>query len=318
MTRSDDVERAWREASSPGAGLDDHIYNRLLKDRIIFLGSEVRDDNANAICAQMLLLAAEDPDKDICLYINSPGRLDHRRHGDLRHHAVRPANDIATVGMGLAASMGQFLLSAGHQGQALRHAARPRADAPAARAASAAPRSDIQIQAELILHMKKQLAELTAEQTGKTVEQINADADRDRWFTARGGPGVRLRRPRRRERRPGRRRRRHAPPDTRTQPNDGEPDDEHPTYRRPARASRPRHARRAATSSRSSRSARPTATSARTRTPSCSRTASSSSACRSTTPRPTTSWPSCSCSRARTPTATSSCTSTRPVARSRP
>ena len=94
-------------APMPG-GLDDHIYNRLLKKRIIFLGSEVRDENANAICAQMLLLAAEDPDKDIWLYINSPG-------GSVTAGMaifdtmqwVKP--DVATVAMGMAASMGQFL-----------------------------------------------------------------------------------------------------------------------------------------------------------------------------------------------------------------
>jgi ATP-dependent Clp protease protease subunit len=100
------------QARSPqpgNGGLDDHIYNRLLKERIIFLGSDVRDDNANAICAQLLLLAAEDPEKDIWLYINSPG-------GSVTAgmaifdtmQFVTP--DVATVAMGLAASMGQFLL----------------------------------------------------------------------------------------------------------------------------------------------------------------------------------------------------------------
>ncbi|MGH3509028.1 MAG: ATP-dependent Clp protease proteolytic subunit, partial [Nocardioidaceae bacterium] len=89
-------------------GLDDHIYQRLLKERIIFLGSEVRDQNANAICAQMLLLNAEDPQADIFLYINSPGGSVDAGMAiyDTMNYI---SNDVATVGMGLAASMGQFL-----------------------------------------------------------------------------------------------------------------------------------------------------------------------------------------------------------------
>ena len=105
-----------RAASGQPFGLDDHIYNRLLKERIIFLGSEVRDDNANAICAQMLLLAAEDPDKDIYLYINSPGgsvTAGMAIYDTMQY--VQP--DVATVAMGLAASMGQFLLSSGAKGK---------------------------------------------------------------------------------------------------------------------------------------------------------------------------------------------------------
>ena len=169
-------------AESPAFGLNDSIYNRLLKERIIWLGSEVRDDNANAICAQMLLLAAEDPDKDIYLYINSPG-------GSITAgmaiydtmQFIQP--DVATVAMGMAASMGQFLLSSGAKGKryATPHA-RVMMHQPSGGIGGTA--TDIQINAELILHMKKVLAELTAEQTGKTVEQINKDADRDRWFTA--------------------------------------------------------------------------------------------------------------------------------------
>jgi ATP-dependent Clp protease protease subunit len=105
-------------AAGPGpqAGLDDHIYNRLLKERIIFLGSDVRDDNANAICAQMLLLAAEDPKKDIWLYINSPGGSVTAGMAIFDVMQWIP-NDVATVAMGMAASMGQFLLSAGAPGK---------------------------------------------------------------------------------------------------------------------------------------------------------------------------------------------------------
>src|SRR5690606_31075410 len=104
-----------RMAERPMGGLDDQTYNRLLKDRIIFLGSDVRDDNANAICAQLLLLSAEDPDKDIWLYINSPGGSVTAGMAIFDTMKWIP-NDVATVAMGLAASMGQFLLSAGTKG----------------------------------------------------------------------------------------------------------------------------------------------------------------------------------------------------------
>ena len=165
-----------------GVGLDEHIYQRLLKDRIIFLGSEVRDENANAICAQMLLLTAEDPDKDIYLYINSPGGSVTAGMAIYDTMQYVP-NDVATVAMGLAASMGQFLLSSGAKGKryALPHA-RVMMHQPLGGIGGTA--SDIQIQAELILHMKRQMAELIAEQTGQAVETIVRDSDRDRWFTA--------------------------------------------------------------------------------------------------------------------------------------
>lgn len=165
-----------------GMGLDDHIYNRLLKERIIWLGSEVRDSNANAICAQMMLLAAEDPEKDIWLYINSPGgsvTAGMAIYDTMQY--IKP--DVGTVAMGMAASMAQFLLSAGAKGK--------RFATPHARILMHQPlggiggtATDIKIQAELILHMKRQMAEITAEQTGKTVEQILKDNDRDHWFTA--------------------------------------------------------------------------------------------------------------------------------------
>ncbi|MBP6995936.1 MAG: ATP-dependent Clp protease proteolytic subunit [Phycicoccus sp.] len=171
-------------AAGPGpqAGLDDHIYNRLLKERIIFLGSDVRDDNANAICAQMLLLAAEDPTKDIWLYINSPGGSVTAGMAIFDTMQWIP-NDVATVAMGMAASMGQFLLSAGTQGKryATPHA-RVMMHQPSGGIGGTA--SDIKIQAEQLLHIKKQMAELIAEHTGQSVEQIEKDSDRDRWFTA--------------------------------------------------------------------------------------------------------------------------------------
>jgi ATP-dependent Clp protease protease subunit len=171
-------------AAGPGpqAGLDDHIYNRLLKERIIFLGSDVRDDNANAICAQMLLLAAEDPHKDIWLYINSPGGSVTAGMAIFDTMQWVPC-DVATVAMGMAASMGQFLLSAGTPGKryATPHA-RVMMHQPSGGIGGTA--SDIKIQAEQLLHIKKQMAELIAQHTGQSVEQIEKDSDRDRWFTA--------------------------------------------------------------------------------------------------------------------------------------
>jgi len=163
-------------------GLNDAIYNRLLKERIIWLGSEVRDDNANAICAQLLLLAAEDPDRDIFLYINSPGgsvTAGMAIYDTMQY--VQP--DVATVAMGMAASMGQFLLSSGAKGKryATPHA-RVMMHQPSGGIAGTV--TDIRINAQLIMHMKKVLAELIAEQTGRTVEEIHRDSDRDRWFTA--------------------------------------------------------------------------------------------------------------------------------------
>ena len=179
MSHSSEVIAA---ANGQMAGLDDHIYNRLLKERIIFLGSEVRDDNANAICAQLLLLAAEDPAKDIWLYINSPGGSVTAGMAIFDTMQWVP-NDVATVAMGLAASMGQFLLSAGAAGKryATPHA-RVMMHQPSGGSGGTA--SDIKIQAQQMLHIKKQMAELIAQHTGQPLEQIEADSDRDRWFTA--------------------------------------------------------------------------------------------------------------------------------------
>ncbi|KRE82621.1 MULTISPECIES: ATP-dependent Clp protease proteolytic subunit [unclassified Arthrobacter] len=164
------------------AAQDNYIYNRLLKERIIWLGSEVRDDNANAICSQLLLLSAENPEKDIYLYINSPGGSVTAGMAIYDTMQFIP-NDVVTVATGLAASMGQFLLSSGTKGK--RYAtpnARVLMHQPSGGIGGTA--SDIKIQAELILHMKKVMAELTAEQTGQSVETILKDNDRDKWFTA--------------------------------------------------------------------------------------------------------------------------------------
>jgi ATP-dependent Clp protease protease subunit len=158
------------------------VFDRLLKDRIIWLGSEVRDENANEIAAKLLLLAAEDSEKDIFLYINSPGGSITAGMAIYDTMQFVP-NDIVTVGIGMAASMGQLLLTAGTKGK--------RYITPNARVLLHQPHggfggtaSDIQTQAQLITDMKHRLAEITAAQTGKSVEQINADGDRDRWFTA--------------------------------------------------------------------------------------------------------------------------------------
>ncbi|MGJ6981501.1 ATP-dependent Clp protease proteolytic subunit [Aestuariimicrobium soli] len=180
-----DLPQTPRAAAAGGAspfGLSDNVYQSLLANRIVFLGSEVKDENANAICAQLLLLNAEDPEKDIYLYINSPGGS--VTAGMAIYDTMQwISNDVATVAMGLAASMGQFLLSAGTQGKrfALPHS-RIMMHQPSGGIGGTA--SDIRIQAEQSLHIKKEMAELIAQQTGQTVEQINADSDRDRWFTA--------------------------------------------------------------------------------------------------------------------------------------
>ncbi len=171
-----------RSPQPQGMGLDDQVYNRLLRERIIFLGSVVEDSNANAICAQLLLLSADDPDKDIWLYINSPGGS--VSAGMAVYDTMQwVTNDVATVSMGMAASMGQFLLCAGTPGKryALPHS-KIMMHQPSGGLGGTA--SDIKIQAEQMLHTKRQMAELIASHTGQTVEQINRDSDRDRWFNA--------------------------------------------------------------------------------------------------------------------------------------
>ena len=165
-----------------GSGLDDEVYQRLLRERIIFLGSVVEDSMANAIAAQMLLLSAEDSEKDIYLYINSPGGS--VTAGMAIYDTMQYIkNDVATVAMGLAASMGQFLLCAGAPGKryALPHA-RIMMHQPSGGIGGTA--SDIKIQAEQMAYTKKTLADLIAEHTGQKAETMQADSERDRWFTA--------------------------------------------------------------------------------------------------------------------------------------
>ncbi|MFI1968162.1 ATP-dependent Clp protease proteolytic subunit [Streptomyces cinnamoneus] len=164
-----------------GGGLGDQVYNRLLGERIIFLGQQVDDDIANKITAQMLLLAA-DPTKDIYLYINSPGGSVTAGMAVYDTMQYIP-NDVVTIGMGLAASMGQFLLTGGTAGKRF---ALPNTDIlmHQGSAGLGGTASDIKIQAEQLLRTKKRMAEITAAHTGQTVETIIRDGDRDRWFTA--------------------------------------------------------------------------------------------------------------------------------------
>lgn len=172
-----------RMHSAPaGLNLSDSVFERLLRERIIFLGSQVDDEIANKLCAQILLLSAEDPNRDISLYINSPGGSVTAGMAIYDTMKYSPC-DVATYGMGLAASMGQFLLSAGTKGKryALPHA-RIMMHQPSAGVGGTA--ADIAIQAEQFAHTKREMAELIAQHTGQSVEQITKDSDRDRWFTA--------------------------------------------------------------------------------------------------------------------------------------
>jgi ATP-dependent Clp protease protease subunit len=171
-----------RTAEAPVMPLGDQLFQRLLRHRIVFLGQQVDDDIANRICAELVLLAAEDDKRDISLYINSPGGS---VSAGLAIYDVMQyvPNDIATYAMGMAASMGQFLLCAGTHGKryALPHA-QILMHQPSGGIGGTA--TDIRIQAEQMLYIKRTLAERIAYHTGQTVEQIETDSDRDRWFTA--------------------------------------------------------------------------------------------------------------------------------------
>jgi ATP-dependent Clp protease protease subunit len=158
------------------------IFNRLLRERIIFLGTEVDDELANVVCAQLLHLAGEESDQDIWLYINSPGGS--VTAGMAIYDTMQFVEpDVATVCMGLGASMGQFLLCAGAKGKryALPHA-RILMHQPMGGFRGQA--ADIAIQAEQLTYVKQLMAERIAHHTGQTVEQIQGDFERDRWFTA--------------------------------------------------------------------------------------------------------------------------------------
>ncbi|MBI2709152.1 MAG: ATP-dependent Clp protease proteolytic subunit [Actinobacteria bacterium] len=170
--------------ATPGVGLDPQadVFNRLLRNRIVFLGREVDDSIANLITAQLLYLEGEDDQKDVWLYINSPGGS--VTAGMAIYDTMQLIGpDVGTICMGLAASMGQFLLCAGAKGKrfALPHA-RIMMHQPSGGFQGQA--SDIKIQAEQMLYVKNIMAQRIAEHTGQTLEQVQKDSERDRWFTA--------------------------------------------------------------------------------------------------------------------------------------
>jgi len=172
----------WPMALEGGFDPRSDVFNRLLKNRVVMLGSDVNDDIANQICAQLLYLEGEDPNADIWLYINSPGGS--ITAGMAIYDTMQFVGcDVATVCLGLAASMGQFLLTAG--------AADKRYTLPNARIMMHQPlaglrgqASDIAIQAEQLRYIKRRMAEMIADHSGQTLEQVLADSERDRWFTA--------------------------------------------------------------------------------------------------------------------------------------
>ncbi|RKN11435.1 ATP-dependent Clp protease proteolytic subunit [Streptomyces radicis] len=161
---------------------DDHLAERLLGQRIVVLGTQVDEVSANRICAQMLLLSAEDPRADISLYINSPGGSVHDGLAIYDTMRLIP-NDVATLAMGFAASMGQFLLTVGTRGKRY---ALPNARIMMHQISSGigGTTADIAIQAENLEFTKRTIERITAEHTGQTPETISRDGDRDRWFTA--------------------------------------------------------------------------------------------------------------------------------------
>ncbi|MFE6163509.1 ATP-dependent Clp protease proteolytic subunit [Streptomyces sp. NPDC056486] len=170
------------EGETPSSRFDDHLAAQLLNQRIVFLGTQVDEVSANRVCAQMLLLSAEDPRTDISLYINSPGGS--VTAGLAIYDTMRLIpNDVSTLAMGFAASMGQFLLTVGTAGK--RYAlpnARIMMHQPSAGIGGST--ADIAIQAENLEFTKKAVERITAEHTGQSQETISRDGDRDRWFTA--------------------------------------------------------------------------------------------------------------------------------------
>ncbi|MBY8871648.1 ATP-dependent Clp protease proteolytic subunit [Micromonospora sp. PLK6-60] len=176
------IEYGVRMLNDGQPSFGDQVFERLLRERIVFLGTEVTDQSANQICAQILLLAAEDSDRDITLYINSPGGS--VTAGMAVYDTMRYVkNDVATLALGLAGSMGQFLLCAGAAGKrfALPHS-RIMMHQPSGGFGGTV--ADITIQAENMLYVKRTMQELIAQHSGRTFEEIQRDSDRDRWFTA--------------------------------------------------------------------------------------------------------------------------------------
>ncbi|MBZ3901341.1 MULTISPECIES: ATP-dependent Clp protease proteolytic subunit [Streptomyces] len=170
------------EGDTPPSRFDDQLAAQLLAQRIVLLGTQVDEVSANRVCAQLLVLSAEDPRTDISLYINSPGGS--VTAGLAIYDTMRLIpNDVSTLAMGFAASMGQFLLSVGTHGK--------RFALPNARIMMHQPSAgiggttaDIEIQAENLDFTKRAIERITAEHTGQSEETISRDGDRDRWFTA--------------------------------------------------------------------------------------------------------------------------------------
>ena len=182
MTEPTTLAPRAEEGDTSPSRFDDHLAAQLLGQRIVFLGTQVDEISANRVCAQLLLLSAEDPRTDISLYINSPGGSVYAGLAIYDTMRLIP-NDVSTLAMGFAASMGQFLLCGGTPGK--------RYALPNARimmhqgsAGIGGTTADIEIQAENLEHTKQTMERLIAENTGQTPETIARDGDRDRWFTA--------------------------------------------------------------------------------------------------------------------------------------
>ncbi len=176
------MQAALTEAAAPAGTLDEQLITRLLYQRIIVLGTEVDDRVANRLCAQLLLLSAEDPRSDISLYINSPGGSVSAGLAIYDTMRVIP-NDVSTLALGLAGSMAQFLLCAGTAGKrfCLPHAQVLMHQGSAGFGGTAA---DIEIYAEQLQRTGSTMIRLIAEHTGQPVERVEQDSLRDRWFTA--------------------------------------------------------------------------------------------------------------------------------------
>ena len=182
MTPLTTLQPRAEEGETHPSRFDDHLAAQLLAQRIVLLGTQVDEVSANRVCAQLLLLSAEDPHSDISLYINSPGGSVTAGLAIFDTMRLIP-NDVSTLAMGVAASMGQFLLTVGAAGKrfALPNA-RVMMHQPSAGIGGTA--SDIEIQAQNLQFTKKAIEKITAEHTGQSEETITRDGDRDRWFTA--------------------------------------------------------------------------------------------------------------------------------------
>ncbi|MEU5627117.1 ATP-dependent Clp protease proteolytic subunit [Streptomyces tendae] len=170
------------EGDTPATRFDDRLAEQLLDQRIVLLGTQVDEVSANRVCAQLLILSAQDPRTDISLYINSPGGSVHAGLAIYDTMRLIP-NEVSTLAMGFAASMGQFLLSVGTAGK--RYAlpnARIMMHQPSAGIGGTT--ADIEIQADNLEFTKRTIERITAEHTGQSPEVISRDGDRDRWFTA--------------------------------------------------------------------------------------------------------------------------------------